>query len=187
MNLALIENDLALAKNESLFLSTPTNDDVFSLLDFDPLVRENKWRRVELNIESDLKNMSDETVVDYFLRSWVYIHLLHIDSKIVFNLLKKKLLSYDIVYQKKLLYSNSRLCKQLSNTQNWVNFLFELFISSEKKLDIPPQFHVLLMSIDEERYFSILSREKELINKIQKSTWWSKYSEIKKRFAWYWL
>lgn len=161
--------------------STAVNDNIFEILKYSPQIITNKWKHIQSKIESDIDNIWIDWIINYFLETWIYIHILYLDSKELYNKLKEKVSSFNVQEQKRLLFNNHPFIEKLRKTNKWKEFLFEVFETSSEKNKIPPYFQVTLMTADEERYFDIIKNDSILIEKILKSFSRSYFKPIKRK------
>ena len=145
---------------------------------YKPLIIENKWRFTIEKIETDLKMMNHNEIVDHFLNNGVYKHILYLDSESLFQALKNKLVLLDNASIRKKIFSNTRLTESLFSSENWKEFLFQLFENNTEKEMIIPSFHLSLMIKDQERYLSSIENNTKLVEKISRSGFRSAFSQI---------
>lgn len=145
---------------------------------YKPLVFENKWRTILEKLETDLKMMNHNEIVEHFLNTWVYKHIVHLDSPFLFQILKKELSLLEPQLIRKKVYSNKKLLEYLFSSDNWKEFLFQMFEECTAKEDINPNFQVILMFENEERYFNSIKNNSKLKDKMDRASYRSPFFQI---------
>lgn len=132
------------------------------------LIGSNGWHRNEANLQTDIKNLTNEEIVTLFQEKNLYIHISTKDSTELYYLLIQKL---DIESIKKI-SQNQNFIQQLEETDNGREFLWNLFEQSKMKQTwFSPYYQNTLIRLDYTRYMDNLSQNIELLSKITWVTW----------------